>query len=150
MRRFLAAVSFVAVCTSLLSAQSSAPAFDAADVHVRALSSNPSPVMSGGVLRAGRFDLRNATMVDLIAFAYGITDSEKILGGPNWLERDRFDIVAKAPQTTSPDVVNVMLQNLLADRFKLALHKDTKPQPALALTTINGRHKLKQASGNGE
>jgi len=106
--------------------------------------------MSGGVLRAGRFDLRNATMVDLIAFAYGITDSEKILGGPNWLERDRFDIVAKAPQTTSPDVVNVMLQNLLADRFKLALHKDTKPQPALALTTINGRHKLKQASGNGE
>src|SRR5262249_59125336 len=92
------------------------PAFDVADVHVRARTSNPTPFMSGGVLRGGRYDLRNATMLDMIQLAYEMSDSDTILGGPNWLERDRFDIVAKAPAATPPDTVRLMLQNLLAYR----------------------------------
>ncbi len=103
--------------------------------------------MSGGVLRGGRYDLRNATMVDLISMAYGV-DGTVVLGGPNWLEIDRFDVVAKAPQTTSPDDVKLMLQGLLADRFKLALHKETKPQQGFALTAASGKPRMKQASGD--
>jgi uncharacterized protein (TIGR03435 family) len=150
MMRYFAGLSFVVLLSCWVSGQpaQTAPSFDAADVHVRAHTSNPNPFMTGGVLRGGRYDLRNATMVDLIRTAYGV-DSDAVLGGPNWLETDRFDIIAKAPQSTPPDTVKLMLQALLAERFKLVFHKDTKPQPRFALTVGNGKHKLKEAGGQG-
>jgi len=48
--------------------------------------------MQGGALRAGRFELRRATMLDLIKTAYGV-DPEVVFGGPGWLELDRFDVI---------------------------------------------------------
>jgi len=126
----------------------STPAFEAADIHASPHTTNPNPFMSGGVLRGGRYDLRKATMVDLIRIAYSV-DPDTVLGGPNWLETDRFDIVAKAPPETSPETIKLMLQALLADRFKLVLHKDTKPMPAFVLTMGKGKSKLKEADGSG-
>ena len=41
-------------------------------------------------------------MVDLIRIAYGF-DPDKILGGPNWLEMDRFDVIAKVPPDSTPE-----------------------------------------------
>jgi uncharacterized protein (TIGR03435 family) len=153
MRRSAAAVILGAVIAlpGAVRAQSpqSAPAFDAADVHLRAHSNNPTPSMSGGVLRGGRYDLRNATMLDLIATAYNVTDTDTIVGGPNWLERDRFDIVAKAPNGTPPDRVRQMMQSLLAERFKLVIHKDTRPIPGFALAVGKGKPKLKEAAAEG-
>ena len=152
MRRAFAAVGIVALLSGpALAAQSTeAPRFDAADIHIRAHSNNPAPFMSGGVLRAGRYDLRNATMLDLIATAYAVTDSDTILGGPNWLERDRFDIAAKAPNGTSPDTLKLMMQQLLAERFKLAIHKDMRPMSGFALTVgKGGKPKMKEAIGEG-
>jgi uncharacterized protein (TIGR03435 family) len=151
MMRGFASISFVALLSSAVFGQSTetTPTFDVADVHVRARTTNPNPFPSGGVLRSGRYDMRNATMLDLIRTAYGVADTETILGGPNWLERDRFDVIAKAPQTTSPQTVRLMLQALLADRFKLVLHKDTKPAPGYALTIGKGKPKLKEATGQG-
>src|SRR3954463_12707664 len=97
----------------------SAPAtakFDAGDISVRARTGTTNqPTMTGGVLRGGRYDLRNATMLDLIATAYSISDRDLVVGGPAWLERKRFDVAAKAPQETSPAAVRLMLQALLAD-----------------------------------
>jgi uncharacterized protein (TIGR03435 family) len=150
MRRALSAVTVLALSTAA-SAQSAGngPKFDAAEVHLRVHSATGSQGPSGGVLRGGRYDVRNATMVDLIAMAYSINNPELIVGGPNWLERDRFDIAAKAPDGSSPDNVKLMLQQLLADRFKLALHKDTKAVPGYVLTTGKGPHKMKEASGPG-
>ena len=150
MMKSFAGLSFVVLLAGAVLGQSSstAPSFDVADVHVRAHSSNPTPYMTGGVLRGGRYDLRNATMVDLISTAYGV-DADTVLGGPNWLETDRFDVIAKAPPSTSPDTVKVMLQAMLAERFTLVLHKDTKPQSAFALTAGSGNQKLKEASGGG-
>ncbi len=126
----------------------SPPNFEAADIHASPHTTNPNPFMSGGVLRGGRYDLRKATMVDLIRIAYDV-DPDTVLGGPNWLETDRFDIVAKAPPETSAETIKLMLQTLLADRFKLVLHKDTKPMPAFVLTTGKGKPKLKEADGSG-
>jgi uncharacterized protein (TIGR03435 family) len=94
---------------------------------------NPQTYRSGGFLRGGRYDLRKATMMDLIRLAYGF-EPDTVLGGPDWLEFDRFDIAAKAPPTTSPREVSLMLQSLLADRFKLRFHNDVKPMPVFALT----------------
>src|SRR5260221_14729716 len=89
----------------------STPTFESADVHGSAHTTNPNPFPSGGVLRGGRYDLRRATMVDLIRIAYDV-DPNAVLGGPNWLETDRFDIVAKAPPETSPETITLMLQAL--------------------------------------
>ena len=126
-----------------------APAFEAADVHVHAKISNAVPNMTGGVVRAGRYDLRAATMVDLIRVAYGV-EPDFVVGGPNWLERDRFDIVAKTPQTTSQDNIKLMLQALLADRFKLVIKKDVRPMAGYALTVgKTGKPKMRETNGQG-
>ena len=79
--------------------QSSAdgPAFDVADVHVSAKTANPQ--MNGGGLRGGRYAVQRATMLDLVALAYGV-EGDKVLGGPSWLETDRFDIIATSCPAT--------------------------------------------------
>ena len=125
------------------------PRFDAAEVHLRVRTPTGSQDSSGGVLRGGRYDLRNATMLDLIRTAYRINSPEMIVGGPNWLERDRFDIAATAPASTPQDKLQLMLQQLLSERFKLVLHKDTRPVPGFVLTTGKGPHKMKEAAGPG-
>ncbi len=131
---------------TLLSVAAPGQTFTAADVHPSPQSNNPNVHMTGGVLHAGRYDLRKATMLDLIGTAYGIDDPAKVLGGPNWLELDRFDIVAKVPPATSSETLKLMLQSLLADRFKLVIHKDTKPMPAFVLSPGKGKPKLREAA----
>ncbi len=116
--------------------------FESADVHVSPRSTNPT--MRGGALRGGRYEVRTATMVDLISVAYGM-ESDKVVGGPNWLDWDRFDVLAKAPPATTQENLKLMLQSLLADRFKLAVHKDTKLMPAYVLTAGKGKPKMKAA-----
>ena len=124
------------------------PAFESADVHISAPATNSAnpPQMRGGALRGGRYDVRSATMLDLISLAYKL-DPFKIVGGPNWLEWDRFDVIAKAPAATTQDDLRLMLQNLLADRFGLAVHNDVKVRPAYVLLAGKGKAKLKEAAG---
>jgi uncharacterized protein (TIGR03435 family) len=120
--------------------------FQAADVH-------PSPPGTAATMRIyshdGRYEIHNATMIDLVRTAYTI-DAHKILGGPNWIEYDRFDIIAKLPPNTSRDAVKPMLQALLTDRFKLQVHNDVQPVAGLALTLGKGKPKLKESNGSGE
>jgi uncharacterized protein (TIGR03435 family) len=124
-------------------------AFEAADVHAVTVNlSNFNIFMKGPTARAGRYEIRTATMADLISHAYGV-DQDKVLGGPSWLEMDRFDVVAKLPAGSTPESQKLMLQSLLADRFKLVVHNDTKPMPAYALTA--SKHpQLKEADGGGD
>lgn len=125
-----------------------APTFTIADVHPSTRSSNPNVYMTGGVLRSGRYDLRKATMLNLIATAWGMP-ADRVLGGPSWLELDRFDIAATAPPKTSQDSVKQMLQSLLADRFNLKVHMDTKPVPGFVLSMGQGKPKMKESDGTG-
>jgi uncharacterized protein (TIGR03435 family) len=151
MRRVLLPLAFVTLSAGVFAQPAkNAPKFDAADINLRTKTGTTNqPAMTGGVLRGGRYDLRNATMLDLIATAYSITDRDLVVGGPAWLERQRFDIAAKAPQDTAPAVVRQMLQNLLADRFKLVIHPDTRPMGGYVLTLGKDKHKLKEATGPG-
>jgi uncharacterized protein (TIGR03435 family) len=105
--------------------------------------------MQGGVFRAGRYEIRYASMLDLIDTAYGV-DADTVVGGPAWLETDRFDVIAKAPPGTSPETVKLMLQSLLADRFKLEVRKETRPMAGFVLSVGKGKPKLKQADASGE
>ncbi len=128
---------------------SSKPAFEKADIHPAI------PIQGLGVGRLGlpyaangRYEIRNATMLNLITTAYGV-DPERVVGGPSWLEWDHFDIIAAMPRDTSPETQKIMLQTLLADRFKLLIHNDTKDLTSYALTTGKSP-KLKPAEGSGD
>ncbi len=123
------------------------PHFEAADVHRSGPGMNAYTLLSGGALRGTRYDLRKATMVDLISIAWNVVP-DNVVGGPNWLEFDRFDIAAKAPRNTTPDALRLMLQALLTERFKLAVHRDTRPMPAFALTVGKGKPKMSEAQGS--
>jgi uncharacterized protein (TIGR03435 family) len=120
--------------------------FEAADVHASPKSdSNFNLFMRGPQTRAGRYEIRTATMADLIGAAYGV-DTDKVYGGPNWLELDRFDITAKLPATSSREQQRAMLRDLLAERFHLVAHPDTRPMPAYVMTA--GKHvQLKESAG---
>jgi uncharacterized protein (TIGR03435 family) len=149
MIRAIAAISFVALLSSAAFGQSAetTPKFDIADVHLSPKSN--TTYMSGGVLRGGRYEIRRATMLDLIRTAYSVDDNSKIQGGPSWLELDRFDVIAKAPPPTTQETAKLMLQALLADRFQLKIHMDSKPMAALVLTLGKGKPKLKETDGKG-
>ena len=121
------------------------PTFQVADVH-------PSPHTTTAFPRStfhgDRYSMRQANLVDLIVNAYGV-DPSNVVGGPSWLETDRFDIYAVTPPKTSHDAVKLMLQALLADRFKLVLHRDSKPLPAFVLSAGKGAPKLTDADASG-
>jgi uncharacterized protein (TIGR03435 family) len=122
------------------------PAFEVADVRVSPPTRNP--FLRGPSIRRGRYEMRLATMVDLIRTAYTI-DAERVLGGPNWLENDLFDVIAKVPAGTTADAAKPMLQSLLKDRFRLTFHNDTQSIPAYGLKA--GKHpQLKEADSSGE
>ncbi len=139
---------FACLTLATLALAQSPVAFDAADIRESPKVRNA--FMTGPYVRAGAYEIRNATMLDLISKAYGL-DGDNIQGGPSWLDWDRFDITALAPPKTKSDALRAMLKALLADRFKLVLHNDTRPMPAYALTT-GKRTQLKQSevSTDGE
>jgi len=96
---------------------------------------NPS-----GVLRT-----RNTTLNDLIKFAYDM-HPKQVVGTPAWADSDKFDIEAKPDKPGMPSVnqMKVMLQKLLADRFSLATHKDSKELSAYAITVAKSDVKIKK------
>jgi uncharacterized protein (TIGR03435 family) len=120
--------------------------FEVADVHESAHAKNA--YMRGPSIRGGLYEIRRANMVDLIRTAYGV-DYDKVVGGPSWLEMDRFDVIAKAPKGSKPDDLKPQLKALLEERFKLVAHGDTKPIPAFALTA-GKRPALKKSDGSGD
>jgi uncharacterized protein (TIGR03435 family) len=125
-----------------------APRFEAADIHASEPATNiRSNFMQGPFVGGGRFEVRKATMLDLIRLGWKV-QPDKIVGGPNWTGLDRFDILAKAPAGANSADLRLMLQNLLADRFELKVHNDTKPMPAFALVAAEGKKlHLKEATG---
>jgi uncharacterized protein (TIGR03435 family) len=116
------------------------PAFDVAAIKPAADTQQFSFSM---VQPGGRYIGQNMSLRLLIKTAYGVHDSQ-IIGGPSWIDSDRWDINAKAEgykdATTFRDQARLMVRPLLADRFKLALHHEQRELPvyALVLAKVNG------------
>jgi uncharacterized protein (TIGR03435 family) len=119
-------------------------AFAAADIH-------PSPFSYSGTyfheapLTGDRFVLHQATPLDLITRAYQV-EPDAVTGGPPGLEFDHYEIVAKTPSGAAQADTNLMLQSLLADRFKLVVSTEMKPLPAFVLRVGKTGPKLKPAA----
>lgn len=111
--------------------------------------------MSLNFTRGGQLDAVNVSARTLITFAYGIRD-QQLAGGPGWLDSDHFDIHAKPPaggpaatdfyDTSAAERNRLRTRALLADRFKLALHSETRELPVFVLTVAKNGPKpgLKQ------
>ena len=127
-----------------LPALSQQPKFDLADVHV---STTPRwfAQNNGGLLREGLYISRDATLLQLIEAAYGVTE-DAVAGGPTWLSTDLYDVIAKVPGGTTPATAKLMLQALLAERFALVARRDTRPMPRYVLSVDKGGSKLKPAA----
>jgi uncharacterized protein (TIGR03435 family) len=93
-----------------------------------------------------QFTARNATLKDLFLLAYDVKGFQ-VTGGPSWINSDRYDISAKMADTPVPGRDAMMLQRrrlqlLLQDRFKLAVHHETRELPVYELTVLKGGPKL--------
>ena len=85
----------------------------------------------------GRLTAQNAPLLMLIQNAYAV-QAYQVVGGPAWIHTDGYDIEAKPESQADRQQVWLMLQTLLADRFKLALHRETRDLPVYTLTTARG------------
>ncbi len=116
------------------------PAFEVASVKPATVSPD------GRVFRRqggdpGMVDYQNFTLKLLLARAYGLKEYQ--ITGPDWLDTEGYDVQAKVPAGIPPDQIPAMMQTLLADRFQIQLHKQTKVLPVYALTVAKGGSKLK-------
>jgi uncharacterized protein (TIGR03435 family) len=98
-----------------------------------------------------RYVASNVTLRLIMTVAFRVRD-EQIAGGPDWINTARFDMNAKAEHPSSVEELHVMLQNLLAERFKLQFHHETKELPIYALTIDKDGPKLQphQAGSGGD
>jgi uncharacterized protein (TIGR03435 family) len=151
--RVVPLVGFIALLSASPAGQSASPVkFEVADVHPSVPVANGPPALNAavriGVPRNGRYEIRRATMVDLIRTAYGV-EADKVVGGPHWLEMNRFDIIAKVPASANRETVMPMLQALLAERFGLVIRQEMKPVKANAIVQSGAELRLKSATSAG-
>jgi uncharacterized protein (TIGR03435 family) len=89
----------------------------------------------------GRFCATSTTVLNYITFAHKLNGQQRqriASALPGWVSSDRFDIGARGQANATKDQVRLMMQSLLADRFKLVLHHETQQSPALALVVAQG------------
>jgi uncharacterized protein (TIGR03435 family) len=124
------------------------PAFEVASVKPAPPPTNPGQlkVQMGG--DPGMIDYRNVSLRTVIARAYQMKEFQ--VSGPDWIETARFDILAKVPPNASKEQTPLMLQNLLAERFKLTVHREQKVMPVYAMVVAKSGFKLKPLEGEPE
>jgi uncharacterized protein (TIGR03435 family) len=89
----------------------------------------------------GSYRASNVALKSVIANAYEVRIFQ-VEGGPGWLTSDRFDIIARGREGTPDRLRPAMLRTLLADRFKLVAHFETRDQQVYALTLLRGDGRL--------
>jgi uncharacterized protein (TIGR03435 family) len=120
----------------------------AGKVEFEVASVKPGDPMSMGSSvggRDGRYTMRNNTLKNILLNAFSVR-LEQIDGGPKWLESARFDIDAKLPVGASRQLVPEMLRNLLADRFQLVVHRETRMFSIYALVIAKGGPRIQKAA----
>jgi uncharacterized protein (TIGR03435 family) len=121
------------------------PAFEVASIK----RAPPGGVFSISPSGAGTFTVRSISLEVLISWAFGM-DSDRISGKQNWLSSDFYDVSAKpeGDRALSYEQLRPLLQQLLADRFKLSVHREMKDAPGYALVVAKDGSKLQPTTGN--
>lgn len=146
MKRFLAGIGLCVLVSLAAFSQGNPPAFEVASIK-QAAPQAPGRMMVRMGGDPGRVDYANVSLKDVLARAYNMKRFQ--VNGPSWLDSERYDITAKVPDGVKPEQIPAMLQVLLAERFKMATHKETKEQPVYALVIGKSGPKLtKSEEGN--
>jgi uncharacterized protein (TIGR03435 family) len=111
------------------------PAFEVASIK-RNPSATERPSLT---ITAGRVTIRNGPLRAIIRSAFGLQAFE-VVGGPDWIDTDGWDVTAKAEPGAERQPTGPMMQSLLADRFKLVAHKETRDLPVYALVFARQDH----------
>jgi uncharacterized protein (TIGR03435 family) len=122
-------------------AQSTPPAFEVASIKVS------QPGREDISVKPGSLTMRNIGMKGCLRWAYDVQDIQ--ISGPVWMDDIWVDIFAKTAEPATESQMREMLKTLLAERFKLTTHRETKEVPALILTIAKNGHKLKAADKPG-
>ncbi len=96
----------------------------------------------------GTLTMRGISLKSAIRWAYHVMDYQ--VTGPGWLVTERFDIVAKAPGPATEDELRPMLQKLLASRFHVAVHHESKELSAFILSVAKNGPKFKESQSEGD
>jgi len=88
----------------------------------------------------GRIDYVGVTLKMLLKRAYDLSADQIV--GPDWLDTERYDIVAKLPPGTAREQIPLMLQELLVERFQIGMHRETKTLAVYSLTVARNGPKL--------
>jgi len=120
--------------------------FDAASIRP----SDPAKAESFWHASPGRLAVQNMSLKSLVAAFHNVKEYQ-VLGGPAWMDGDRFDIAAKMPAEAPATAAALMeaARSLLAERFHLVLHEEARPTAGYALVAAKGGLKLKPAAGDG-
>ncbi len=150
MRSVISAAAAAIVGCLMLAAQTQPPPRRAFDVaSIRKIDPERPTVYTNpfSFSPSGRFTATNVTLTDLIVVAYG-TRRIQMRGGPAWIDSDRFNVIAQTDATSGEVKLQEhrpMIQVLLEDRFKLALHRETEETTVLALVTGKAPPKIQPA-----
>jgi uncharacterized protein (TIGR03435 family) len=109
---------------------------------------DPAAIMSGQArigmhVNAARVDFAFTPMIGLIMAAYKVKPFQ--VNGPSWINATMFDVVAKLPDGATKEQIPEMLQALLAERFKMTVHHESKEHGEFNLVVAKGGAKLKEA-----
>jgi uncharacterized protein (TIGR03435 family) len=151
----IVAVLLIAVMSPIHAQSPASPSFEVATVK----SSNPNdPRPASLKFSRDSFSATGMTLKELIAIAYHLTygADKQVSGGPDWIDSEKFDIQAKEDEAVSTHLNNLsakqrgdeyrlMIQALLAERFKLKVHHETKELPTYTLVVTKNGPKLKLA-----
>ncbi|HEX3941260.1 MAG TPA: TIGR03435 family protein [Acidobacteriaceae bacterium] len=123
------------------------PSFEVATIKPN---NSGKPAMQALVVRGRNFETVNSSLGDLVEFAYEVQASQ-IVNAPSWLNGDRYDLSAIPDQEgePSPAQLRTMMRKLLANRFKLTFHKETREMSAYVLTIGKSGEKLTPTQING-
>jgi uncharacterized protein (TIGR03435 family) len=109
-----------------------------------------APRMQGLTINGRNFKTVNSSLGDLITFSFGV-QVKQIVNGPDWMDKNRYDIGAVPEQegVPNPEQVRIMIRKLLADRFKLTFHHDKRELSAYLLTVSKNGSKLTPTERQG-
>jgi uncharacterized protein (TIGR03435 family) len=138
-------IAFVCFAVRMFAQTASpSPAFEAVAIRPAAPSAD-GRIMVGiqggpGTPNPGQMNFWNISIGDLVQNAYNVKNFQ--ISGPDWLWSERFDITAKVPSGATKEQGRAMMQNMLAQRFRLVLHRTTKDASIYALVVAKGGPKV--------
>jgi uncharacterized protein (TIGR03435 family) len=141
---YRAALIALSAILSISAQQSPArPEFEVASI--KPVEVPPGPHAVGLRIEHGTAHIEGATLRQMIVQAY-LVQRVNVIGGPSWYDSEQYDLIAKAASPdTPPEQVRQMLQSLLADRFQLAVHRETRDLTRYALVVGRNGAKLQSA-----